>query len=132
MAQDGRTLLTNHLVPERGVADQDDAFALKFPVYSLLLKDLSGVILLRHGQEMWLPLFTDIEAAATFVERADDVDDCRIVELETPAKLAAFLRNPPSRAGSPDFTQVIIDPVQQEQQAVTLLEVRTLLQALEA
>jgi hypothetical protein len=116
---------------ERGVADQSDACALKFPVYGLLFKDLSGVILLRHEEEMWLPLFTDLDAAATFIEQADDVGDCRLVELETPAKLAAFLQNPPSRAGRPDFSHVIIDPVQQEQKGVTLLEVGTLLKSLE-
>jgi hypothetical protein len=116
---------------EKGVADQDGAFAMKFPVYGLLFRDLSGVILLRHGEEMWLPLFTDIESATTFVERTDDVGDCRLVELETPAKLAAFLRNPPARARTPDFAHVIVDPVQQEQKGVTLLEVGTLLEALE-
>ena len=71
----------------------EDQFVMKFPVYSLLLKDASGVILLRHGQELWLPLFTDKDAAQTYLERSE-INECSVIELPKPGDLAAFLRDP--------------------------------------
>lgn len=48
----------------------NDEFLLSLPAYTLLLKDSTGALLLRHGQDMWLPLFTDEDAVRTFVERS--------------------------------------------------------------
>ena len=96
-----------------------DDFAMKFPVHSLLLKDGSGVILLRHGPALWLPIFTDADALETYVERAE-IRAYRRVDLATPENLARFLEDPPSRIKPAQFDAVIVDPIAPEPGTVSL------------
>lgn len=104
----------------------DEPFILTFPVYALLLKDGTGTIFLRHGTDLWLPLFTDSDAVKTYLERSD-IKECIIQELSTPASLGSFLRNPPSRSGRNSIGKVIIDPIDPGPRTVTLFTVQQLL-----
>jgi len=88
----------------------DDSFLLTFPMYALLLKDGTGTIFFRHGENILLPLFTDKDAVQTFLERSE-IQECLVQELQTAANLGAFLRNPPSRSGNNDVCHVIFDPL---------------------
>jgi hypothetical protein len=109
----------------------EEQFILTFPMYTLLLKDGTGTILLRHGQDIWLPLFTDSDAIRTYLERSK-IKESVIQELATPASLGAFLRNPPSRSGRKDVVWVVIDPLDPGPRTVTLFTVQQLLASLPA
>jgi hypothetical protein len=109
----------------------EEQFILTFPMYSLLLKDGTGIMYLRHDKEIWLPLFTDQAAVETYLERSD-IKESIVQELPSPASLGAFLRNPPSRSGRNDVTWVVIDPVDPGPRTVTLLTVQQLLVSLSA
>jgi hypothetical protein len=107
----------------------DERFVLTFPMYTLLFKDGTGTILLRHGSDIWLPLFTDSDAVQTYLERSE-IKECIVQELPTPASLGMFLRNPPSRSGRSDVGWVVIDPVDPSPRTVTLFTVQQLLASL--
>lgn len=107
----------------------EEQFLLTFPVYALLFKDGTGTILLRHGTEIWLPLFTDHDAVQTYLERSQ-IDECLVREIRTTAELGVFLRNPPCRSGTYKVGWVIIDPIDPGPRIVTLLTVNQILASL--
>jgi hypothetical protein len=107
----------------------EEQFVLTFPMYALLLKDGTGTILLRHGTDIWLPLFTDRDAVQTYLERSE-IKECLVLELRTTADLRAFLHNPPSRSGTNAVGWVIIDPIDTSPRTVTLLTVHQILASL--
>jgi len=104
-------------------------FILTFPMFALLLKDGTGTIMLRHGPDIWLPLFTDRDSALTYLERSE-IRECLVQELPNPADLSAFLRNPPSRAGNNKVEYVVMDPIGPELKTVTVFKVDQLLASL--
>lgn len=104
-------------------------FAMKFPVYSLLLKDGSGVIMLRHGSDLWLPVFTDKDSVQTYLERSE-INECCVIELATPSKLAEFLEKPPSRAENAGCDTVVVDPLDPGPRTFTLFKIADLLNSL--
>jgi hypothetical protein len=97
-----------------------DTFAMKFPVYSLLLKDASDVVLLRGGREPWLPLFTGTDSLVAYLGRPD-IGNVAVVEFTSPGELVAFLKNPPSRTGRAACRTCVIDPVGDQVSGVTLM-----------
>jgi hypothetical protein len=109
----------------------EEQFVLKLPVYALLLKDGTGTVFLRHGTNVWLPLFSDRDAVQTYLERSE-IEECLVQELRSPADLAVFLRNPPSRSGTNKIGTVIIDPIDPGPRTVTLLTVDQILASLPA
>lgn len=80
------------------------------PVYTLLLKDSSGPVFLRQGNDLWLPIFTSLEYATNFVTCASL--DCVIHTLASGDDIKRFIVNPPSRSTkpSPAFL-IVVDPV---------------------
>jgi hypothetical protein len=109
-----------------------DEFVITFPVYALLLNDGSGVVALRHGTDIWLPLFTDNDAVQTYLERSE-IGECLVRQLSTSAELADFLENPPSRVpGKPpgDCETVVIDPIDPAPRRVMLFNIPKLIQSL--
>jgi hypothetical protein len=102
-------------------------FAMRFPVRSLLLKDGSSVMLLRHGNSLWLPIFTDADSLATYIERSE-IRDYREIALATAKDLAAFLEKPPGR--TPKYDAVIADPISPEPGTVSLFNPINLISSL--
>jgi hypothetical protein len=102
---------------------------MKFPFFSVLLKDGTGVIFIRHGSDLWLPLFTDHDSVHTYLERSG-IKECQVIELPSSTRLADFLKNPPSRAGGSKVDTVVVDPLDPSPRAVTLFAVEKLLAAL--
>ena len=39
------------------------------PLYTFLLKNSSGAVFLRHGDDLWMPLFTSAEFAELYATR---------------------------------------------------------------
>ncbi len=107
----------------------DGEFVLKFPVYGLLLKDASGVIMLKHGSDLWLPLFTDRDSVETYLARSE-IKECCVIELATATKLVAFSENPPSRAGKANCDTVIMDPIDPGSRTVSLFKIADLVKSL--
>lgn len=108
----------------------DESHALTLPVYSLLLKDGTGVVFLRHGSDLWLPLFTGRECVQTYLERSG-IKECQIIELPTAERLRDFLRTPPSRAGHTKVDSVVVDPIDPAARTVSLFNVEKLIASLE-
>lgn len=108
----------------------DDGFVFTFPVYAFLLKDGSGAIAVRHGTDIWLPLFTDSDAARTYLERSD-IQECLVQELRTPAEFADYLENQPSRVpGKSSIETGIIDPLDSQPRQVMLFNIPKLIESL--
>jgi hypothetical protein len=85
-------------------------FELTFPMYGLLLKDLTGTVFLRHAQDLLLPLFTEDTNVLTYATKSH-IGDCAAVELPTPRDVESFVSSPPSRAGKMQVTTIILDPI---------------------
>jgi hypothetical protein len=109
----------------------DDEFLLMFPVFALLFKDGTGIILLDDGVEKFLPLFTDSDGVQTYLERSG-IEECAVMSISSPAALSAFLQNPPSRGGKLDVERVMIDPIDSSPRTVTVFPIRQILASLPA
>jgi hypothetical protein len=109
----------------------DDPFLMTFPVYSLLLKDGSGVVMLQGGPNRWLPLFTDRDSLHTYLERSG-IGEVAVVDILTAKELIAFLENRPSRSGKPDCRTAIIDPITNQPGTRTLLAFDGIIASLKA
>ena len=95
-------------------------FELTFPMYALLHKDGTGTIMLKHDQDIWLPLFTEDTNVLTYAERSG-LGECLACELATPTAVDQFVRQPPSRNSNPnEVTTIIIDPIDNQPRVVTL------------
>jgi hypothetical protein len=83
---------------------------VSLPLYTFLLKDSSGAVFLRHGEDLWLPLFTSLENAALYAKRASL--ECTIHTLHTSDMVKRYIQSPPSRSptANPEFL-IAVDPV---------------------
>jgi hypothetical protein len=89
-------------------------YQLTFPMFGLLLKDGTGTILLRRGQDLIIPLFTEDTNVLTYASKGQ-LGECIACELPAPDDVAAFIRNPPRRtAGALPVNAIILDPVDNE------------------
>ena len=86
------------------------------PWFAILLRDATGVVLLRGAGQLWLPLFTDKSKAREFLV-TPGLAECLIYRLDDHEQLAAFLHAPPSRSpsGSQYYDLVVIDPAGQRE-----------------
>jgi len=110
-------------------AEPEDRFILTFPMYALLFKDGTGTILLRDGQNMFIPLFTDSDSAQTYLERSE-IKECLVQVLADAKALAAFLKNPPSRTGKNSVERVLIDPLHPEPHRITMFPIKQILDSI--
>ncbi len=110
-----------------------DGFALKFPVFALLFKDSSGVVKLRHGEDIFLPIFSDDDSVQTYLERSE-VKECVVQKINTAAALADFLETPPTRGPNPKDSycdRVIIDPLDPGPRQYTIFDTEQLIRSLQ-
>jgi hypothetical protein len=85
------------------------------PLHTLLMKDASGPIVLRHGQgDLWVVVFTSLEYATDFAKRAK-FDACVFQTLATIDDVKRYVTSRPNRSGkSPPPFLIVLDPIDME------------------
>jgi hypothetical protein len=80
------------------------------PLYTFLLKDSSGPVFLRHGEDLWLPLFTSLEFADLYARRTSL--ECVLRTLKTADDVKQYITTPPSQSPkpAPPFL-IVLDPI---------------------
>ncbi len=79
-------------------------------MFALLLKDRTGTVFLRHGQDLLLPLFTEDTNVLTYATKTN-LSEFAVEKLELAADVGEFISSPPNRGGSnPDFI-IVLDPM---------------------
>jgi hypothetical protein len=102
------------------------AFVVTYPVYAILSKDATTTVFLRHGQDLWLPLFTDQASLLTYAGNEGLIDHIA-VELPTPLDVRLFVTNPPSRGGVTTVTTIVVDPIDNKPRVVSLFSLANFL-----
>ena len=106
-----------------------ESFLFTYPVYAFLLKDGTSAIYHRHGNEICLPLFTDQDAARTYLQRSE-INECQMRQLRNPAELKAFIRNPPRGSGDPEVKTIAMDPIDVSPPTLRLLDAQLVISQL--
>ncbi|QGQ25612.1 hypothetical protein F1728_24295 [Gimesia benthica] len=102
---------------------------LPLPLYTFLLKDNSGAVFLRAGEDFLMPFFTSEENAILYKQRGQL--DCNIIHITETDHVKSYIECPPSRlpVSARDF-KIVIDPIGPSVGEYMVLERQQLLDSL--
>lgn len=83
---------------------------LPLPLYTFLLKDNSGVVFLRTGDDLLMPFFTSEENAILYKQRGKLA--CEIIHITQADHVKSYIDNPPSRSPNSEIDfKIVVDPI---------------------
>jgi hypothetical protein len=82
---------------------------LPMPLYTYVIKGSAAAFFLKHGDQLWMPIFTSDEYAGDFAQRFGL--DCGLNTLRTGGEVQRHITRPVGPGVTPPPFMVVIDPI---------------------